>query len=93
MAASSSASEKKLVTCHDEENDAYALTFERCDGVWRVAANELWKENGIMGSKAQGWQMDIHLQEYWNRGFATPPDAEPLQYAMLCYHPPRGEGL
>ena len=80
----SSPQTQQTVTLHDG-NGAHELTFELCDGVWRVSAHAMWK--GPLGSHVAGWLKADNLRVAWSRAFS--PDQPPslLQGALLCYNP------
>ena len=72
------------VTLHDGTGQ-HPLTFELCDGVWRVSAHAMWK--GPIGAAAAGWLKEDNIRRAWLNAFA--PNAPPSQLlsALLRYSP------
>ena len=72
------------VTLHDGTSQ-HPLTFELCDGVWRVSAHAVWK--GPIGAAAAGWLREDNIRHAWLNAFA--PNAPPSQLlsALLRYSP------
>lgn len=72
------------VTLHDGTGQ-HPLTFELCDGVWRVSAHAMWK--GPLGSTVAGWVKVAHLHTAWSNAFAPHAPPSQLQDALLHYNP------
>ena len=76
------------VTLHDGTGQ-HPLTFELCDGVWRVSAHAMWK--GPIGAAAAGWLKEDNIRRAWLNAFA--PNAPPSQLlSALLRYSPDGDG-